>query len=201
MVATELSNLIDLSKPSLYIALASIAFNPTFWNIVAQNEYHNRTITKLFGGNSLYGCYALAVTIFVLGIIRDTLYTRALQDQPKLYLFSTSFFQSLAAFLFASGQILVLTSTYALGITGTYLGDYFGILMKDRVETFPFSVLRDPMYVGSTMCFFGGALWYARPAGIFISIFVWIAYMVALRYEGPFTDRIYSERETSKKGH
>lgn len=31
---------IDFSKPSLYRSLASIAFNPTTWNIVARNgEY------------------------------------------------------------------------------------------------------------------------------------------------------------------
>jgi len=199
MGPTELANLIDLSKPSLYVSLASIAFNPTFWNIVAQNEHHNRTITKAIGGNGRYGCYALAVTIFGLGLLRDALYTRALQEQPRLHLFSSLPFQILAAVFFVAGQVLVLSSTYALGITGTYLGDYFGILMDERVESFPFNVLRDPMYVGSTLCFFGGALWYGRPAGIFISIFVWLAYMIALRYEGPFTDRIYSEREAAKK--
>ncbi|KZT58149.1 phospholipid methyltransferase [Calocera cornea HHB12733] len=198
MVATELSSLVDLSKPSLYVAVASIAFNPLFWNITAQNEYHNRTITKLFGGNRLYGCYSLAVAIFALGLIRDTLYTRALQEQPKMNLLMLPIFQSLAAFMFAVGQILVLSSTYALGITGTYLGDYFGILMKERVESFPFTILRDPMYVGSTMCFFAGAFWYARPAGILLSILVWTVYMIALRFEGPFTDRIYSQRETTK---
>lgn len=64
-----------------------------------------------------------------------------------------------AGALFAAGQLFVLTSTYALGITGTFLGDYFGILMDHRVEGFPFNVLRDPMYVGSTMCFLGVALW------------------------------------------
>lgn len=39
----------------------------------ASPEYHYKTITKLFGGNALYGCYALAVTIFSLGIIRDAM--------------------------------------------------------------------------------------------------------------------------------
>ena len=58
------------------------------------------------------------------------------------------------------GQIFVVSSTWALGITGTFLGDYFGILMDHRVEGFPFNILRDPMYVGSTMCFLGGALWW-----------------------------------------
>jgi methylene-fatty-acyl-phospholipid synthase len=52
-----------------------------------------------------------------------------------------------------------VTSTWTLGITGTFLGDYFGILMDSRVEGFPFNVLRDPMYVGSTMCFAATALW------------------------------------------
>jgi phosphatidylethanolamine N-methyltransferase len=72
---------------------------------------------------------------------------------------------------------LVVSSTLALGITGTFLGDYFGILMGSQVEgcvsslffekkgkeklmmrclwrcRFPFNVLRDPM------CFAAGALW------------------------------------------
>jgi phosphatidylethanolamine N-methyltransferase len=68
---------------------------------------------------------------------------------------------------------LVVTSIYALGITGklphaprpgsadhvgTYLGDYFGILMSKRVTGFPFNLFSDPMYVGSTFAFLGGAL-------------------------------------------
>ena len=63
------------------------------------------------------------------------------------------------AVLFSLGQLFVVTSTWALGITGTFLGDYFGILMDHRVEGFPFNVLRDPMYVGSTMSFAATALW------------------------------------------
>lgn len=65
------------------------------------------------------------------------------------------------AALFAIGQVFVVTSTWALGVTGTFLGDYFGILMDHRVEGFPFNVLRDPMYVGSTMSFVAVSLWYA----------------------------------------
>ena len=65
--------------------------------------------------------------------------------------------------LFAAGQTFVITSTWSLGITGTFLGDYFGILMDSRVEGFPFNVLRDPMYVGSTMCFAATALWCVLP--------------------------------------
>ena len=57
--------------------------------------------------------------------------------------------------LVALGTTFVLSSFYKLGIVGTYLGDYFGFLMKERVESFPFNVVDDPMYVGSTMIFTG----------------------------------------------
>jgi len=37
-------------------------------------------------------------------------------------------------------------------------GDYFGILMEDKVTGFPFSVVSDPMYVGTTLNFLGSAI-------------------------------------------
>jgi len=105
------------------------------------------------------------------------------------------------AALFVVGQTFVTTSMVALGVTGTFLGDYFGILMDHRVEGFPFNILRDPMYVGSTMCFAAVALWYERPIGLLISLYVYIVYIIALRYEGPFTDMIYTKRaEENAKG-
>lgn len=56
--------------------------------------------------------------------------------------------------------------------------------MDHRVEGFPFNVLNDPMYVGSTMSFIGTSLWYESPAGLLISLYVYIAYVIALRFEG-----------------
>jgi hypothetical protein len=44
----------------------------------------------------------------------------------------------LPAALIGFGQLLVVSSTWALGITGTFLGDYFGILMDERVEGYVF---------------------------------------------------------------
>jgi phosphatidylethanolamine/phosphatidyl-N-methylethanolamine N-methyltransferase len=104
----------------------------------------------------------------------------------------------LAVGLAASGNLLVLSSMYALGVTGTYLGDYFGILMDHKVESFPFNITDAPMYWGSTMSFLGAALWYGKPAGIFLTILVYICYSVALRYEDPFTAMIYSKRDEER---
>ncbi|KAK7045496.1 Phosphatidyl-N-methylethanolamine N-methyltransferase [Paramarasmius palmivorus] len=192
------SSIIDTYKPSLWIALGAITFNPTAWNIVARNEYRNKTITRMFGGNARYGCYFLAVMIFSFGLLRDSIYHNALSEQPKMALLPEPYATVVPAVLIGLGQLFVITSTWALGITGTFLGDYFGILMDHRVEGFPFNVLRDPMYVGSTMTFVGGALWYERPAGLIVALYVYIVYMIALRYEGPFTDMIYSTRANAQ---
>ncbi|KIK43712.1 hypothetical protein CY34DRAFT_803553 [Suillus luteus UH-Slu-Lm8-n1] len=194
-----LSTIVNASATSLYVSLLSIAFNPTAWNIVARNEYRNKTITRMFGGNARYGCYFLAIMIFSFGVLRDHLYQRALSDQPRVSMLSAPYDTLVPIALFAIGQLFVVTSTLALGITGTFLGDYFGILMDHRVQGFPFNVLRDPMYVGSTMCFVATALWYERPAGLLVTLYVYIVYLIALRFEGPFTDMIYSKRTSTKK--
>jgi phosphatidylethanolamine N-methyltransferase len=86
-------------------------------------------------------------------------YHRALKEQPQQALLPEPLDTWVPIVLFAIGQTLVVTSTWALGITGTFLGDYFGILMDHRVGGFPFNILRDPMYVGSTLCFLATALW------------------------------------------
>jgi methylene-fatty-acyl-phospholipid synthase len=88
-----------------------------------------------------------------------------------------------AALLFLSGNALVLTSMYALGVTGTYLGDYFGILMDKMVTGFPFNVSSCPMYLGSTLSFTATALWFGKPAGLLLTLQVWVAYWIALKFE------------------
>lgn len=77
----------------------------------------------------------------------------------------------------------MVSSTYALGIVGTYLGDYFGILMEEPVTGFPFSLTGAPMYYGSAMSFLGTALLYGKPAGVVLSLEVLAVYMLALRFE------------------
>jgi len=190
---------IDFSKPSLYCSLALITFNPTAWNIVARNEYRNKTITKIFCGNPKNGCYFLAASIFLAGMLRDSFFQKAIAEQPHVQILPELLNVIIPAVLVGLGQLFVVTSTWQLGITGTFLGDYFGILMDHRVEGFPFNVLTDPMYVGSTMSFVGASLWYESPAGLLISLYVYVVYVIALRFEGPFTDMIYSTRDTKKE--
>ncbi|KAI2636715.1 methylene-fatty-acyl-phospholipid synthase [Xylaria nigripes] len=200
MVSSQVSvdHLVDFGQKSLFISALSIGFNPLFWNIVARQEYRNKILTKLFGGRSQVACYALAVTIFSLGLVRDGLYERALRNQPSYPLLETTEAQYLGYALIAVGNILVVSSTWALGITGTFLGDYFGILMDHIVTGFPFNITDAPMYNGSTCSFLGVALLYGKPAGILLTLWVYIIYQIALGYENPFTAGIYAKRERER---
>lgn len=121
----------------------------------------------------------MCILIYISRYIR---YHNALADQPTHPIFDQYTVKISAALLFITGNVLVLSSMWALGVTGTYLGktskyffinflarfffliffgvgDYFGILMKERVTGFPFNVCDNPMYVGSTCTFLATALW------------------------------------------
>ncbi|ORZ38454.1 phospholipid methyltransferase-domain-containing protein, partial [Catenaria anguillulae PL171] len=184
--------------PTLLLAAGSIAFNPTFWNIVARWEHRTRGLTRIFGG-AYPGCYVLAATIFFLGLLRDYLFALALDHQPTLAVLDTDAVKGAAAVFLGVGNVLVLSSMWRLGVTGTYLGDYFGILMESRVTDFPFNVMENPMYTGSTMCFIGTALWKASGAGLVLSVWVWVVYQIALALEGPFTGQIYAKRDEERR--
>lgn len=87
-------------------------------------------------------------------------FTRAVRSQPSSELLSGWASSWLGPILMAIGYLFVVTSTLRLGIIGTFLGDYFGFLMKERITSFPFNVCTHPMYEGSTMIFLGYSLWY-----------------------------------------
>lgn len=89
--------------------------------------------------------------IFGFGILRDYLcvvpphpeqgsdifckrYHQALAEQPKQAILPEPLEKIVPIALIGLGQLFVVSSTWALGITGTFLGDYFGILMDERVE-------------------------------------------------------------------
>ncbi|PLW16503.1 hypothetical protein PCANC_11160 [Puccinia coronata f. sp. avenae] len=185
---------LDLKQNSLWIAVAWILFNPLFWNYVARKEHSTHFLTRL-AGSAHRGCYLLGVTIFAIGIIRDHFYKQALENQPTHASLDQPIIQTFAKASFALGSLLVITSMWSLGFTGTYLGDYFGILMDHMVQGFPFNLTSSPMYNGSTLCFLGTALSYRSPAGVILTGLVYLVYQVALKYEDPFTADIYRQRD------
>eukprot|EP01137_Pigoraptor_chileana_P002423 Opistho-2@41252 len=189
---------INFSDQQLWIAVGCVIFNPLMWNIVARREHHTRFLTHLCFGSKYAACYLLAACIFSLGLFRDNQFGLAILSQPKLAELDTPVIKYCGGGLIGLGMLFVVSSTWSLGITGTFLGDYCGILMDARVTGFPFNVLDNPMYWGSTMAFVGASLWHASPAGLFISAVVALVYQVALAFEGPFTAEIYRQRDLKR---
>ncbi|XP_061764864.1 phosphatidylethanolamine N-methyltransferase isoform X3 [Nerophis ophidion] len=167
-VFEEVFKQINFHDSNFHIAVIAIIFNPLFWNVVARWEHKTRKLSKIFGSPYL-ACYFFGFIILLLNVYRShsmtvVMKTRArweLLDRPEVFYFGV--------FFIVLGSLLVVSSFLALGFTGTFLGDYFGILMDDKVTGFPFSFIDNPMYWGSTSNYLGLAL-------------------------VPFTEHIYQER-------
>ncbi|XP_033725834.1 phosphatidylethanolamine N-methyltransferase-like [Pecten maximus] len=182
-----------LNDLNLWITSGCVIFNPLFWNVVARWEYRTGGISGVLGGKKR-GTFLMALMIMTLGVFRDWMFKLMLDSQPKWpVLYENWILWSGYAFIWI-GSTLVLSSFYSLGFYGTFLGDYFGILRDERVTGFPFNILDNPMYVGATLNFIGSALVKASQTGVLVSVLVAIVYKVALMYEGPFTEYIYSQR-------
>lgn len=187
---------------NLWITLAVIVFNPIYWNTVARLNHKSKFVEKLLG-SAKRGVVFLAVTIVLLGMFRTYRFKLALASQPANPVLDNEVIYFIGWSFLLIGTLLVLSSLYALGFYGTFLGDYFGIFLPHRVVSFPYNLLGDPMYVGSSFNYFGLALIYQSDAGIFMSLVVTLVYCVTSIYEEEFTRMIYEafEKRKRKKKH
>ncbi|XP_067432195.1 phosphatidylethanolamine N-methyltransferase [Thunnus thynnus] len=194
----ELLRHIDCHDSSFCVAVIAIIFNPFFWNVVARWEHRTRRLSRIFGSPYL-ACYFLGFLIILLNVFRSHSMTVAMKAQARWEVMDrTDIFYS-GVVLMVLGTVLVVSSFLALGFTGTFLGDYFGILMDEKVTGFPFNITENPMYWGSTANYLGLALMGASPVGLVLTAIVAVAYKVAIRFEGPFTEQIYQERSQRRK--
>nr|XP_023700208.1 phosphatidylethanolamine N-methyltransferase isoform X1 [Paramormyrops kingsleyae] len=189
---------VDLSDSRFWGAVLIIIFNPLFWNVVGRWEHWTRGLSRLFGGPYV-ALYFLASLIVLLNVFRSHSITEAMKAQPKWELLDSTLVFYTGLVLMVLGSIFVLSSFYALGFTGTFLGDYFGILMEHRITGFPFNVMDNPMYWGSTGNYLGLALIHASPVGLILTVVVGVCYKVALFFEGPFTEAVYREKACHSK--
>ncbi|XP_062474987.1 phosphatidylethanolamine N-methyltransferase isoform X1 [Pezoporus occidentalis] len=167
-------------------------------NRVARWEHNTRALSRVFGSPHA-ACYCLGAVILLLNCVRSHCFTEAMKSQPKLEGLDCHWAYYLGLVILAVGTLFVITSFLALGFTGTFLGDYFGILMEAKVTSFPFSVLDNPMYWGSTAVYLGWSLMHASPAGLLLTAVVAVSYTIATLYEGPFTEEIYRQKQKGAK--
>ncbi|XP_068161710.1 phosphatidylethanolamine N-methyltransferase [Antennarius striatus] len=194
----ELLNHINLHDSRFWVAVIAIVFNPLFWNVVGRWEHRTRRLSKLFGSPYL-ACYCLGFIILLLNVYRSHSMTVVMKSQARWEALDRTGVFYTGVGLMALGTVLVVSSFLALGFTGTFLGDYFGILMDEKVTVFPFNVMENPMYWGSTANYFGLALIGASPVGLILTAVVAVTYKVAITFEGPFTGQIYQDRSQRQK--
>ena len=178
---SNILSFIDFNSPKLYMLIIHIILNPFIWNSIGRIEYKTKCISKLFGSPHR-GVYASFVVIFLLCLSRNFLFKSVVDEQQKLNL--PSLYIDLVGYLiYGIGFILVAASTFQLGIVGTYLGDYFGILLPKKVTGFPYNITSSPMYDGSVLNHLGHSILSRSPVGIVITIWVWIIYRIGCYFE------------------
>uniref|UniRef100_A0A8C6TRE6 Phosphatidylethanolamine N-methyltransferase n=1 Tax=Neogobius melanostomus TaxID=47308 RepID=A0A8C6TRE6_9GOBI len=151
--ARGLLRLVDFGETTFCVAVAAIIFNPLFWNLVARWEHRTRRLTALFG-SPYVACYCLGFVILLLNVCRSHSMTVAMKAQPRWDVLERTEVYYMGVVLMVVGTVLVVSSFLALGFTGTFLGDYFGILMDEKATGFPFNLIENPMYWGSTANYF-----------------------------------------------
>lgn len=187
----ELSS--DLKNPLFLQTVFFIIWTPVFWNIVCPLEYKTKFILRTFG-DKYRACYFLSAVIFINSNFRNIWFFRFLMsctrvDEAKMTLFGVGLV------FFVAGFLLATAAMRALGITGTYFGDHFGIFHPSKITGYPFNLLNNPMYFGTFLQFFGAALAFRSPVGLFMSgLVLGSYYLFSTLFEEPFTDMIYLKK-------
>jgi methylene-fatty-acyl-phospholipid synthase len=196
-------SLVNVHDPLFHHALLVIVLLPLTWNILGRAEYNYKVLRTLGCGSKRVASYLLTAYIVSLSWYRNSVVEAVTRSQPKVALLPPIALGNLAAedlhyylgsLIMIVGQALVLPSMWKLGIVGTYLGDYCGIYLPERVSGYPFNVLDNPMYMGTTITFIGGAVTRQSPAGLLLAAIIYVCYMIAIAFEEPFTHMIYVKK-------
>jgi phosphatidylethanolamine N-methyltransferase len=184
---------IDLSDKMFLLSMIMIVICPVTWNLIARWEFHTKIFTKITGDNRL-AADIFAHILIEMGVFRNYIFEKAISRQMRYPIDSAycDYIYSLGCGLAIFGGILVLMAYYRLGIHGIYYADYFGLLMKEKVTVFPYNLVNNPLYIGSTSIFLGLSVMHLSPAGVLLTILVWFMYKLASLMENPMTDLIYS---------
>ena len=190
----------DFSSPSLLFTILFIIWTPAFWNILGAFEYKTGTLVRLF--NDRYkACYTISILIFINSSIRNIVVFLAIFHSSRIDFSPITCF-GLGSILIAVGATLASSAFKALGVTGTYLGDHCGIFLPEKLTGYPFNLVNNPMYIGSSLQFFGLAIVFRSPLGILLASIILATYQLfAVYFEEPFTEMIYvkkAEMESKK---
>ena len=185
----------ELLSPKTLLSCPLLMLNPVLWNVIVRMEYKTHVVSRLCGGPRK-GVIAVAIFILSCNFVRTSYFRYLIERSTK---FDVPEGAGIVGYVIIGvGLLLVLSSAWSLGFYNTFLGDYFGILMDEKVTGFPFNVLEHPMYWGAFLIYLGEAICYASAVAILLSVSIGLSYFLAAVFEGPFTTMIYDRREAKK---
>ena len=186
--------MIDFTQPTFWAALVVAPLSPFVWIALARAEYRSRFVSRFFESRE-EACAANMLLILGMNYVRTSVMKLSLETQPVMD-FEPEVVLTMRIFCCAAtiiGMGLVAFSSLRLGLYGTFLGDYFGILKAAPVTGAPFSWMQHPMYHGSALAYAGMFFFNFQPAGLFLAGMVWLGYMANVASEEQFTAMIYAE--------
>ncbi len=175
------------------LACGAVMLNPLFWNIISQLEYRTHLVSRVAGGPRR-GVTLLALGIVSFNYLRTTLFHKVMENHATCAPMQTPLFDALGYIFIITGAVFVMSSSYRLGFFCSFMGDYFGILLEEKVTNFPFNVVDDPMYVGSTLVYLGFSFQHASVVGVILTGCIALSYVAAILFEQPFTAQIYKDK-------
>ena len=189
--------LAELLQWKTLIVCGVVMLNPFFWNAVSRIEYRTHAVSKAFGGPKR-GISALATGIVSFNYARTFLFHKTVEEYSIWEPLNNEIVNAGGSLMIFVGAVLVISSSYRLGFFCSFMGDYFGVLLSERVTGFPFNVVDDPMYWGSSLIYLGIALNHASIVGLLLTGCIGLSYVIGMYFEEPFTAKIYAEKASEK---
>lgn len=189
-----LAVLTSMLEVKTILACGIVMLNPLFWNVLSRLEYRTQLVSKVTGGPRR-GVTVLAAGILFFNYVRTSIFHKVMDYHTTCEPMQNPYFNAVGFLFVITGTILVISSSYQLGFFGSFMGDYFGLLLEEKVTNFPFSVVDDPMYVGSGLVYLGFSFQNASVVGLVLTGFIALSYVVAILIEKPFTVQIYANKE------
>lgn len=149
------------------------------WIVFPHLQFKYKLISRLFGNDLGRACDFLAYYLMYIGTIRNHVFNEAIDR--NLHIEYGKFEIPLVTISFpmmAIGLVLIFGSFYRLKMRNMYFGDHFGFLFEEKITSFPYNYVDNPQYVGTTLFFLGYSVFKHSPAGMFISLVIFVLYKI-----------------------
>jgi phosphatidylethanolamine N-methyltransferase len=196
----HLKAFIDFSESNFKNALLYTLINFLLWIIIPHLEFRYKLLSKLFGGKMTIASDFLSYVLIYLGAIRNHYFSKAIRKNVQVDFGYIEIPIIGASYIFMLiGLILVFFSFYRLGLRGMYFGDHFGFLFQQRITEFPYDYFENPQYVGTTTFFIALSIRHGSPAGVLITILLYLFYRILNEVERRKLDIFYPNNKSEKE--